>query len=72
MHTLHSFEGSVELYISDLAIVVFTGIKHTADWFLASFRENDTASGTCTSCHCTPRDTHVYFDSFGAMGERAD
>ncbi|KAF8590795.1 hypothetical protein K439DRAFT_1329052 [Ramaria rubella] len=38
------FEGSVELYISDLAIVVFTGIKHTADWFLASFRENDTAS----------------------------
>ncbi|KAF8514201.1 Cullin repeat-like-containing domain protein [Hysterangium stoloniferum] len=38
------FEGSVELYISDLAIVVFTGIKHTADWFLSSFRDNDTAS----------------------------
>ncbi|KAF8531522.1 Cullin repeat-like-containing domain protein [Gautieria morchelliformis] len=38
------FEGSVELYISDLAVVVFTGIKHTADWFLASFKENDTAS----------------------------
>ena len=41
---LARFEGSVELYISDLAVVVFTGIKHTADWFLASFRENDTAS----------------------------
>ncbi|KIJ39437.1 hypothetical protein M422DRAFT_781017 [Sphaerobolus stellatus SS14] len=38
------FEGSVELYISDLAIVVFTGIKHTADWFLESFRERETAS----------------------------
>ncbi|KAF8529714.1 Cullin repeat-like-containing domain protein [Hysterangium stoloniferum] len=37
------FEGSVELYISDLAIVVFTGIKPT-EWFLSSFRENDTAS----------------------------
>jgi len=40
------FEGAVEQYINDLAVVVFTGIKHTADWFLASFRENDMASGT--------------------------
>ncbi|GBE77202.1 Exocyst complex component EXO84 [Sparassis crispa] len=38
------FEGHIPLYISDLAIVVFTGIKHTADWFLASFRENEVAS----------------------------
>ena len=42
------FEGAVEQYINDLAVVVFTGIKHTADWFLASFKENDMASGTCT------------------------
>ena len=42
------FEGHVQLYISDLATVVFTGIKHTADWFLASFKENDVAS--CMSC----------------------
>jgi len=41
------FEGAVEQYINDLAVVVFTGIKHTADWFLASFKENDMASGTC-------------------------
>lgn len=38
------FEGSVGTYIGDLAIVIFTGIKHTADWFLASFRENEVAS----------------------------
>ncbi|KAJ7610832.1 Cullin repeat-like-containing domain protein [Roridomyces roridus] len=38
------FEGSVGAYVGDLAIVVFTGIKHTADWFLASFKENEVAS----------------------------
>jgi hypothetical protein len=38
------FEGAVELYINDLTIVIFTGIKHTADWFLASFKENEAAS----------------------------
>ena len=39
------FEGNVKTYISDLATVVFTGIKHTADWFLASFKENDAKIG---------------------------
>lgn len=43
------FEGAVEQYINDLAVVVFTGIKHTADWFLASFKENDMASGASTT-----------------------
>jgi len=43
------FEGAVEQYINDLAVVVFTGIKHTADWFLASFKENDMASGMFTA-----------------------
>ncbi|KLO20158.1 hypothetical protein SCHPADRAFT_816745 [Schizopora paradoxa] len=38
------FEGHIKMYISDLATVVFTGIKHTADWFLASFKENDATS----------------------------
>ncbi|KAJ7459067.1 hypothetical protein B0H11DRAFT_2060287 [Mycena galericulata] len=38
------FEGHVGAYIGDLAVVVFTGIKHTADWFLASFKENEVAS----------------------------
>ena len=38
------FEGDIGMYINDLAMVMFTGIKHTADWFLASFRENEVAS----------------------------
>ncbi|KIM88914.1 hypothetical protein PILCRDRAFT_3077 [Piloderma croceum F 1598] len=38
------FEGHIGMYINDLAVVVFTGIKHTADWFLASFKENEVAS----------------------------
>jgi hypothetical protein len=38
------FEGHIGMYINDLAMVVFTGIKHTADWFLASFKENEVAS----------------------------
>ncbi|KAF9469596.1 Cullin repeat-like-containing domain protein, partial [Collybia nuda] len=38
------FEGHIGAYIADLAIVYFTGIKHTADWFLASFKENEVAS----------------------------
>jgi hypothetical protein len=38
------FEGSIGVYVGDLAMVVFTGIKHTADWFLASFKGNEVAS----------------------------
>ncbi|KAK2464897.1 hypothetical protein APHAL10511_002973 [Amanita phalloides] len=38
------FEGNISTYIGDLATVCFTGIKHTADWFLASFKENEVAS----------------------------
>lgn len=37
-------EGHVGVYVNELAIVIFTGIKHTADWFLASFKENEVAS----------------------------
>lgn len=39
------FEGEIPHYISELAIVIFTSIKHTAEWYLASFKENDMASG---------------------------
>lgn len=41
------FEGHIGMYIGDLSIVMFTGIKHTADWFLASFKENEVASCEC-------------------------
>ncbi|KAI0370103.1 hypothetical protein BV20DRAFT_1044076 [Pilatotrama ljubarskyi] len=39
-----TFEGHIGMYIADLATVMFTGIKHTADWFLASFNQNEVAS----------------------------
>ncbi len=42
-----TFEGHIGAYIADLATVVFTGIKHTADWFLASFNRNEMASSKC-------------------------
>ncbi|KAF9266928.1 hypothetical protein L218DRAFT_921708 [Marasmius fiardii PR-910] len=38
------FEGHIGAYVADLALVYFTSIKHTADWFLASFKENEVAS----------------------------
>ncbi|PPQ79863.1 LOW QUALITY PROTEIN: hypothetical protein CVT25_002919 [Psilocybe cyanescens] len=38
------FEGHIGTYIGELAVVYFTGIKHTADWYLASFKENEVAS----------------------------
>lgn len=44
------FEGHIGAYVGDLALVCFTGIKHTADWFLASFKENEVAS--CMSIPC--------------------
>ncbi|KZT22685.1 hypothetical protein NEOLEDRAFT_638705 [Neolentinus lepideus HHB14362 ss-1] len=37
-------QGDVRVYVNELSVVVFTGVKHTADWFLASFRENEVAS----------------------------
>lgn len=47
------FEGHVGAYIGDLAVIYFTGIKHTADWFLASFKENEVASGALI-CYIFP------------------
>jgi len=38
------FEGDTGTYIGELAVVYFTAIKHTADWYLASFKENEVAS----------------------------
>lgn len=38
------FEGHVGAYIGDLAVVWFTGLKHSADWFLSGFKENEVAS----------------------------
>ncbi|KAF8913204.1 hypothetical protein CPB84DRAFT_1760651 [Gymnopilus junonius] len=38
------FEGHIGTFVGELAVVYFTGIKHTADWYLASFKENEVAS----------------------------
>ena len=52
------FEGHVGLYVHDLAVVVFTALKHTADWFLAGFVEHEMTSsecisnGSCSGCRC--------------------
>jgi len=46
------FEGHTGTYIGELAVVYFTGIKHTADWYLASFKENEVAS--CGSIFVQP------------------
>ncbi len=49
------FEGHIGAYIGDLAIVTFTAIKHTADWFLASFKENEAASSMLAHCNSNLR-----------------
>ena len=37
-------EGDIKLYVFDLAVIVFTGIKHTAEWFLAAFKDNQSTA----------------------------
>lgn len=39
------FEGDISLYISELAIVCFTLIKNTCEWYMAAFKDNSMASG---------------------------
>jgi hypothetical protein len=38
-------EGDISIYISELAIVCFTVIRHTSDWYMTAFKENKMASG---------------------------
>ncbi|GAA5976546.1 hypothetical protein JCM10908_005539 [Rhodotorula pacifica] len=39
------FEGDISLYISELAMVSFTMIKNTCEWYMAAFKDNSMASG---------------------------
>ena len=39
------FEGDIEVYIGELAMVVFTLIKNTCEWYMAAFKDNKMASG---------------------------
>ena len=38
-------EGDISIYISELAIVCFTVVRHTSDWFMNAFKETRMASG---------------------------
>ena len=39
------FEGDISLYVNELAVVSFMGVKHTSDWYLPAFKESGMASG---------------------------
>lgn len=38
-------DGDVSIYINELAVVIFTIIRHTSDWYMNAFKENKMASG---------------------------
>ncbi|GAA95398.1 uncharacterized protein L969DRAFT_21958 [Mixia osmundae IAM 14324] len=40
-----AFEGDIRIYIVELAIVVFTLIKNTCEWYMAAFPDHRVASG---------------------------
>lgn len=40
-----AYHGDVTAYIGELAIVTFTILRHTSDWYLAAFLENSLVSG---------------------------
>ena len=39
------FEGDISMYISELAMVCFTLIKNSCEWYMAAFKDNRMASG---------------------------
>ena len=47
------FEGDISMYISELAMVCFTLIKNSCEWYMAAFKDNRMASGeSLDSCSC--------------------
>ena len=52
------FEGDISMYISELAMVCFTLIKNTCEWYMAAFKDNRMASGELAlSSHSIGGDT---------------
>ncbi|WVQ84675.1 hypothetical protein IAT38_006830 [Cryptococcus sp. DSM 104549] len=41
-------EGDISIYVSELAVVCFTVVRHTSDWYMGAFKENRMASGFVT------------------------
>ncbi|KAI5450924.1 exocyst complex component exo84 [Naganishia albida] len=55
------YHGDVPAYISELAIVTFTILRHTSDWYLAAFPDNSLVS--CFVEWCQSQITH-FAESF--------
>ncbi|GAN06766.1 nuclear mRNA splicing protein [Mucor ambiguus] len=55
------FEGDITTYISELALVVFTLIRNTCEWYRDSFKQNEMASGFVTWVR---EQTEVYADIY--------
>jgi len=64
------FEGHTGAYIGELSVVFFTGIKHTADWYLGAFKENEVAS--CKSIGLLSRFSASSWFSLHRLGKTAD
>ena len=47
------YEGDVSLYISELAMLYFTLIKNTGDWYMAAFQDYKMASGSLLTLSLT-------------------
>lgn len=45
-------EGDISLYISELAVVCFTVIRNSGDWYMTSFKANGMASGPFPRSRC--------------------
>lgn len=68
------FEGDISMYISELAMVCFTLIKNTCEWYMAAFKDNRMASGMSLTLYFTLEidvDAPEYVDRFRAVGECA-
>ncbi|KAI7904033.1 Cullin repeat-like-containing domain protein [Cokeromyces recurvatus] len=55
------FEGDITTYISELALVVFTLIRNTCEWYRDSFKQNEMASGFITWVR---EQTEIYADIY--------
>ncbi|KAG1445714.1 hypothetical protein G6F56_009819 [Rhizopus delemar] len=55
------FEGDISTYIGELALVVFTLIRNTCEWYRDSFKQNEMASGFVT---WVKEQTEIYADIY--------
>ncbi|KAI9472182.1 MAG: Cullin repeat-like-containing domain protein [Benjaminiella poitrasii] len=55
------FEGDIITYIGELALVVFTLIRNTCEWYRDSFKQNEMASGFVT---WVKKQTEIYADIY--------